>query len=99
MIEFSFPFELLLVVYVLKNISSSFRLYNFLEYNCSENSLTFLFVSLRSVILGRLGGSALEHLPLARGVIPGSWGPVPHQAPRREPASPSEYVSASLINK
>ena len=43
-----------------------------------------------------------EHLPLAQVMILGSWGLVPHQTPRREPASPS-YVSASvcvsLMNK
>ena len=43
-----------------------------------------------------LGGSVVEHLPLAQVMIPGSWDRVPHQAPRREPASPSAYVSASL---
>ena len=34
-------------------------------------------------------------------VIPGSWDPVPHQAPCMEPASPSACVSASvsLMNK
>ena len=38
----------------------------------------------------------VEHLPLAQVVIPGSWDQVLHQAPYREPASPSAYVSASL---
>ena len=45
---------------------------------------------------GHLGGLAVEHLPLAQGVILGSWGRVSHQAPHREPASPSAWVSASL---
>ena len=45
---------------------------------------------------GHLGGSVVELLPLAQVVIPGSWDPVPHWAPHREPASPSAYVSASL---
>ena len=27
----------------------------------------------------------VEHLPSAQGVIPGSWDPIPHQGPRREP--------------
>ena len=45
---------------------------------------------------GHLGGSVVEHLPSAQGVIPGSWDRVPHQAPSRKPASPSTYVSASL---
>ena len=52
---------------------------------------------------GALGGSAVEHLPSAQGVIPGSWDPAPHLAPHREPVSPSVYVSASfsvsLVNK
>ena len=43
-----------------------------------------------------LGGSAVEHLLLAQDVIPDSHGPVPHQAPRKEPASPSAYVCASF---
>ena len=38
----------------------------------------------------------VEHLPLAQGMIPGSWDQVPHQDPLRELASPSAYVSASL---
>ena len=33
-------------------------------------------------------------LPLAQGVILGSWDRVPRQAPYREPASPSACVSA-----
>ena len=45
---------------------------------------------------GHLGGSVVEHLPLAQGVIPGSWDRVLHQAPYGEPASPSACVSASL---
>ena len=45
---------------------------------------------------GHLGGSVLECLPLAQGVISESWDPVLHQAPRGEPASPSTYVSVSL---
>ena len=42
------------------------------------------------------GGSVVEHLPLAQGVILESWDQVPHRAPRMEPASPSAYVYASL---
>ena len=38
---------------------------------------------------GLLGGSMVEHLPLAQGMML-------HHAPRRESASPSAYVSASL---
>ena len=47
--------------------------------------------------LGRLGGSVVEHLLLAQVVIPGSWNRVQHQGPRRELASPSSYVYASLV--
>ena len=46
--------------------------------------------------LGHLGGSAVECLPLAQGMIPGSRDQVPHQAPRKKPASPFACVSASL---
>ena len=45
---------------------------------------------------GRLGGSVLERLPLARVVVPGSWDRVPYWAPHRELTSPSAYVSVSL---
>ena len=38
----------------------------------------------------KLGRSAVERLPLAQGVIPGSWDQVPHQALHGEPASLSE---------
>ena len=38
----------------------------------------------------------VERLPLAQVMIPGSWDRVLHQAPFREPASSSAYVSASL---
>ena len=30
---------------------------------------------------GRLGGTAVKHLPPAQGVIPALWGRAPHQAP------------------
>ena len=42
------------------------------------------------------GGSVVERLPLAQGVILGSRDRVPHRVLRRESASPSAYVSASL---
>ena len=45
---------------------------------------------------GSLGGSVVEHLPLAQGMILDSWDGVPHRAPCMEPASPSACVSASL---
>ena len=45
----------------------------------------------------------VKHMPLAQVMIPGSWDQVPNWVPRREPASPSAYVSdslsVSLINK
>ena len=48
------------------------------------------------LFMGCLGGSVVEHLPLAQVVIPGSWDQVLHWAPHKEPASPPAYVSASL---
>ena len=45
---------------------------------------------------GRLGGSAVEHLPSAQGMILESRDRVPHRAPCVESASPSACVSASL---
>ena len=42
-------------------------------------------------MLGHLGGSMVEHLPLAQIMILGSWGPL-----QKDPTSPSAYVSASL---
>ena len=39
--------------------------------------------------MGHLGGSVVERLPLAQGMIPGSWDQVPHRAPCTESASPS----------
>ena len=43
-----------------------------------------------------MGGSALEHLPLAQVMVPGSQNQVPHRAPCMEPASPSACVYDSL---
>ena len=51
---------------------------------------------LKILHLGYLGGSVVEHLPLAQVVTPGSWDRVPHWAPRREPASPSVSLPLSL---
>ena len=48
---------------------------------------------------GHLGGSEVEHLPLAQVVIPECWDRVLRQVPRGKPASPSAYVSAALMNK
>ena len=42
---------------------------------------------------GRPGGSAVEHLPWAQGVTPGSRDRVPRRSPCMEPASPSAWVS------
>ena len=44
--------------------------------------------------MGRLGSSAVEHLPLAQVVTLGFWDRVPHWAPCREPASTPARVSA-----
>ena len=46
--------------------------------------------------LGSLGGSMVQRLPLAQGVILESQDQVLHQAPGMEPASPSACVFASL---
>ena len=46
-------------------------------------------------MLGCLGGSVGEHLPLAQVVIWGSWDQAPHQAPRRSLLLPLP-LSASL---
>ena len=45
---------------------------------------------------GCLGGSVVERLPLAHGVILETWDRVPHQGLCMEPAPLSAYVSASL---
>ena len=45
---------------------------------------------------GSLGGSAVERLPKAQGVILESWVRILNQAPCRERASPSACVSAFL---
>ena len=39
-----------------------------------------------SVVKGRLGGSMVERLPWAQGMISESWDQVLHQAPCMEPA-------------
>ena len=56
----------------------------------------FLILTLNSEAMGCLGGSVVEHLPLAQGVISESWDRVPRGASCMEPASPSACVSASL---
>ena len=49
-----------------------------------------------NAIWGHVGDSGVEHLPSAQGMILGSWDRIPHQAPLRDRASPSAYVSAPL---
>ena len=59
-------------------------------------------ICLNSPNLGHLGGSVVEPLPLAQGVIPGVAGSSPHRAPCREPASPSVsllLLSVCLMNE
>ena len=53
-------------------------------------------IASKPTVQGRLGGSAVEHLPLAQSVIPGFWDQVPQWPSCTEPASPSAYASASL---
>ena len=65
------------------------------EYLCLEQHRAGLYLN-KPELWGHLGGSAVEHLPSAQGVILGSWNRVPHWAPRMEPAIPSACVSASL---
>ena len=50
-------------------------------------------------LVGRLGGSAVEGLPLAQGVIPGSKDQVPHWAPCVACFSLSLCLFLSLMNK
>ena len=73
-----------------------FRMFNYflIKY---VHSYFYIFSVVRKIILGGcLGGSAVERLPLTQGMIPGSWDPMLHWAPCKEPASPSAYLSASL---
>ena len=51
---------------------------------------------LKRLFWGPLGGSVVERLPLAQGLILEFWDGVLHCDPFREPAFPSAYVSASL---
>ena len=60
-------------------------------------SFGHLYASFRKMSMeGHLSGSVDEHLPLAQVVILGSWDLVPHQAPCREPASPSACLCLFL---
>ena len=65
----------------------------------STHFYIFQYASLKNIHVGRLGGSAVERLPSAQGVILESQDRVPHQAPCMEPASPSACVSASLYHE
>ena len=56
----------------------------------------FCTSGLRMDFMGHLGGSVVEHLPLAQGLILESWDRVPHRVRLKESASPSAYVSVSL---
>ena len=61
-----------------------------------QDLLYSMYISQDCVVLGRLGGSAVERLPSTQGEILEFWDRVPHRAPCMEPASPSACVSASL---
>ena len=50
-------------------------------------------LQLNETLWGSQVAQWFEHLPLAQGVILGSWDRVLYWAPRRELASPSAYVS------
>ena len=64
----------------------------------ADNSIILLGKDfLKTKTLGPLGGSAVEHLLSAQGVILESQDRVPRPAPGMEPASPS--ASLSIINK
>ena len=60
------------------------------------SSLPFFQLKIKKKKRGCPGGSAVECLLLALGVILESWDGVPCQASYMEPASPSAYISASL---
>ena len=54
---------------------------------------SYIQISSKTFHEGHLGGSVIESLPLAQGMILEFWDQVPHQAPYGEPASPSACVS------
>ena len=62
------------------------------ERKATESSM----LKTKTHFLGCLGGSVVERLPSAQIMILGSWDQVLHRAPRKEPASPSAYVSVCL---
>ena len=49
-----------------------------------------------ALVMGCLGGSVVEHLPLAQDMILESWDRVLHRAPCMEPGSPSACISLPL---
>ena len=59
-------------------------------------SLSQINKSLKKLIWVSLGGSVVELLPSAQGMILESRDRVPRRAPCMEPASPSACVSAAL---
>ena len=84
-----------------KKVSEEIKpIYTFLRILASRTVRKYISVKI-FYFGGRLGGSAVEHLPLAQVLISRSWDGVPHWAPHREPASPSAHVSAflCLMNK
>ena len=65
------------------------------DYELKDLSEAHEVASLKRTAVEHLGGSAVEHLLLAQGVIL-VQDQIPHQAPCEEPACPSAYASASL---
>ena len=65
------------------------------DLGCIPTGLYFI-CSKKNLHLKHLGGSAVERLPWAQGVILESQDRVPHRVPCMEPASPSAGVSTSL---
>ena len=81
--------------------SNILQIYQTVTLKNNEHSLypNYLKLNLKPILKGRLGGSVIECLPSAQGMAPESWDQVPHWAPLEELASPSAYVSASLMKK
>ena len=69
-------------------------LFFFSKFNLGQDiSYAFSIYTSKVCRERRLGGSVIEHLPLAPVIIPGSWDPVLHLATFRDPAFPPAYVS------
>ena len=60
------------------------------------SKFSYFYFTVNLEFQGCLGGSVVEHLSSAQGMIPDSQDRVPHRDPCMEPASPSAYVSASI---